>query len=53
MPKEGAALKYHSGIKSMKSPFTIIADIESLLKKIVTCSNDPNKLSTTQKINMK
>ena len=33
MPKESTTLKYHSGIKSMKAPFTIFADIESLLKK--------------------
>ena len=33
MPKYGDPLKYFSGSKSMKSPFVIVADTESLLKK--------------------
>ena len=48
MPKEDAFIKYHLGVKSMRAPFVIYADLESLLKKIDTCINDPNKSSTTQ-----
>ena len=32
----------------MKVPFIIYADLESLLKKIGTCHNNPKKLSTTK-----
>ena len=31
MPEKGASIKYHPGIKSMRAPFTIIADMQSLL----------------------
>ena len=48
MPEKGASIKYHPGIKSMRAPFTIIADMQSLLKKMDTCTNDPDKSSTTQ-----
>ena len=33
----------------MKSSYIIVADIESLLRKMNTCSNDPNKSSTEKK----
>ena len=49
MPKKGTTLKYQSGVKSMKAPFTIIADMESLLRKMDTCEKDPSKSSATQK----
>ena len=49
MPKKGETLKYHPGVKSMKTPYIIVADIESLLRKMNTCSNDPNKSSTEKK----
>ena len=32
----------------MKGSFAIIADIESLIKKVDNCKNDPSKSSTTQ-----
>ena len=48
MPKYGNKLKYFSGSKSMKSPFVIVADTESLLKKMDFCINDPNKSSTAK-----
>ena len=32
----------------MKVPFTIYADLESLLEKMNTCSNNPEKSSTTK-----
>ena len=53
MPKEGESLGYHSGVKSMKAPCIIFADIESLLRKMDTCANDPSKSSTEKKTNMK
>ena len=42
MPKEDKILKYNHGEKSMKVPF-IFADLESLLEKINTCRNNPEK----------
>ena len=51
MPEEdNKILKYNHGEKSMKVPFTIYADLESLLEKINTCHNNPEK-SSTIKIN--
>ena len=32
----------------MKVPFTIYADLESLLEKMNICHNNPEKLSTTK-----
>ena len=49
MPKNGESLEYHSGVKSMKAPYIIVADIESLLRKMHTCANDPSKSSTEKK----
>ena len=33
----------------MKAPYIIVADIESLLRKMDTCANDPSKPSTEKK----
>ena len=47
MPDEDKKiLKYNSGEKSLKVPFTIYADLECMLEKINTCQNDPKKSST-------
>ena len=48
MPKKGTSLKYHPGVKCMRAPFAIYADFQSLLKKMDTCNNDPDKSSTTK-----
>ena len=49
MPKDdNKILKYNLGEKSMKNPFIIYADLESLLEKINTYHN-PKKSSTTKK----
>ena len=32
----------------MRVPFIIYADLESLLEKMITCHNTPNKSSTTK-----
>ena len=49
MPKEdNKILKYNHGEKSMKAPFIIYADVESLLEKISNCHNNPQKSSTTK-----
>ena len=49
MPKEdNKILKYNHGEKSMKVPFIIYADLESLLEKMNTCHNYPKKSSTTK-----
>ena len=47
--KKGESLKYHPGVKSMKAPYIIVADIESLLRKMDTCANDPSKSLTGKK----
>ena len=41
-------LKYNHGEKSMKVPFIIYADLESLLEKMNTCHNNPEKPSTAK-----
>ena len=33
MPEGDASIKYHHGVKSMRAPFAIYGDLESLLKK--------------------
>ena len=44
--KDNYILKYISGEKSLKVPFITYADLECLLKKINTCSNNPDKSHT-------
>ena len=46
--KDNKILKYNHGEKSMKVPLMIYADLESLLEKVNTCHNNPEKLSTTK-----
>ena len=46
--KVNKILKYNHGEKSRKVPFIIYADLESLLKKVSTCHNNPKKSSTTE-----
>ena len=46
--EDNKVLKYNHGEKSIKVPFTIYADVESLLEKINTCHNNPEKSSTTK-----
>ena len=51
-PKEdNEILKYNHRENSMKVPFIIYPDLESLLEKMSTCHNNPEKSSTT-KINI-
>ena len=48
MPEEdNKILKYNQREKSMKVPFIIYADLESLLEKMNACHNNPEKSSTT------
>ena len=42
-------LKYSSGEKTLRVPFTIYADLKCLLQKINTCSNNPDKSYTEKK----
>ena len=50
MPDEDdKILKYIPGEKSLKVPFTIYADLECLLRKINTCSNNSDKSYTEKK----
>ena len=46
--KDNKILKYNHGEKSMKLPFIIYANLESLLEKMNTCHNNPEKSSTTK-----
>ena len=48
LEEDNKILKYKHGEKSMKVPFTIYADLESLLDKMNTCCNNPEKSSTTK-----
>ena len=46
--EDNKILKYNHGEKSTKVPFTIYADLESLLEKMNTCHNNLEKSSTTR-----
>ena len=46
--QDNEILKYNHGEKSMKVPYIIYADLESLLEKRSTCYNNPEKSSTTE-----
>ena len=49
MPKEDdKILKYSHGEKSLKAPFMIYADLESLLEKLNTYHNNRKKSSATK-----
>ena len=48
LEEDNKILKYNHGEKSMKVPFIICADLESLLEKMNNCHNNPKKLSTTK-----
>ena len=49
MPKEyNKILKYNHGEKSMKAPFVIYADLESLTEKMSTYYNNPITLINIQ-----
>ena len=48
LEEDNKILKYNHREKSMKVPFIIYADFESLLEKMNTCHNNPEKLSTTK-----
>ena len=49
MPNENnKILKYNHGEKSMKAPFIVYSDLESLLEKVSTCHDNPKKSSTTK-----
>ena len=48
LKEDNKILKYNHGEISMKVPFTIYADLESLLEKMNTCHNNPKNSSTTK-----
>ena len=49
MPNEDKEIiKYNQGETSIRSPFIIYADLESLLEKISTCYNNFEESSTTE-----
>ena len=46
--KENNTIKYNHGEKSIKLPFVVYTDLESLLEKMSTCYNNPEESSTTK-----
>ena len=44
--EDNKILKYNHGNKPIKVTFIIYADLESLLEKMSTCHNNPEKSST-------
>ena len=49
MPSEkDNILKFNQSMKSDKMPYIIYADLESLIKRIDACANNPEKSSTTK-----
>ena len=46
--KDNNTIKYNHGEKSIKLPFLVYADLESLLEKMSTCYNNPEESSTTK-----
>ena len=53
MPDEdNRILKYIPGEISLRVPFIIYADLECLLRKINTCSNNPGKSYTEKKLSI-
>ena len=50
LEEDNNILKYNQGEKSMRAPFVVYADLESLLEKMRTYNNNPEK-SLTTKIN--
>ena len=49
MPEEyNKILKHNHGEKSLKAPFIIYPDLESLLEKMNNCYDSPEKSSTTK-----
>ena len=46
--EDNKILRYNQGEKSMKVPFIIYVDLESLLEKMNTCHNNPERSSTTK-----
>ena len=46
--KDNNIIKYNQGVKSLKLPFIIYADLECLLEKINTCYNNPEESSATK-----
>ena len=48
LKEDNKMLKYNHGENPMKILFIIYSDLECLLKKMSTCHNNPEKLSTTK-----
>ena len=46
--KDNNVIKYNHGEKSIKLPLVVYADLECLLEKMSTCSNNPEESSTTK-----
>ena len=49
MPKEQEKVEYLPGEKPLKAPFMVYADLECLLKKILSCQNNPGNSYTEKK----
>ena len=49
LDEDNKILKHIPGEKSLRVPFIIYTDLECLLRKIYTCSNNPDKSYTEKK----
>ena len=50
IPNEDNQILQHKHVgKSLKAPFIVLADLESLLEKIHSCQNNPEKSYTEEK----
>ena len=53
MPKEHEKIKHLPGEKSLKAPFIVYADLECLLKKMLSCKNNSENSYTEKKVKRK
>ena len=53
MPKEHEKIKHLPGEKSLKAPFIVYADLECLLKKMLSCKNNSENYYIEKKVKRK
>ena len=53
MPKGHEKIKYLPGEKSLKAPFKVYADLECLLKIMLSCKNNSEHFYTEKKVKHK
>ena len=53
IPREHEKIKHLPAEKSLKDPFIVYADLECLLKKMLSCKNNPKNSYTEKKVKYK